>query len=287
MDYTVMLKPLFESFWYFIPIFIFITVLKTPWFKGVIGEFKVNLLFKLLLPKEKYTLIKNVTLPTEDGTTQVDHILVSKFGVFVIETKNMKGWIFGTEKQSQWTQKIYKHTSKFQNPLRQNYKHTKTIENCLDIDPKFIFSLVIFIGDSTFKTQVPENVTHSGDGIKYIKSKTMEVFSQEQVNQIIEQINSGRLQRGFKTNRAHVAHVKSIVETKESSRTKRIEPTFTELHEAGKEDERKLEPLSNVTICPKCGSNMLLRVSKRGQHIGQKFWGCSSFPKCRTVIKIP
>ncbi|WP_411746003.1 topoisomerase DNA-binding C4 zinc finger domain-containing protein [Reinekea sp.] len=40
-------------------------------------------------------------------------------------------------------------------------------------------------------------------------------------------------------------------------------------------------------MCPKCGSNMLLRVSKRGQHIGQKFWGCSSFPKCRTVIKIP
>jgi len=47
----------------------------------------------LFLPKEQYTVLHNITLPTDDGTTQIDHIVVSRFGVFVVETKNMKGWI--------------------------------------------------------------------------------------------------------------------------------------------------------------------------------------------------
>lgn len=62
-----------------------------PWFKGMLGEFVINVSAKLFLDKKQYHLIKNVTLPTEDGTTQIDHIIVSKFGVFVVETKNMTG----------------------------------------------------------------------------------------------------------------------------------------------------------------------------------------------------
>ncbi len=94
---------------------------KTPIEKGIAGEFLVNLAINSRLYKKKYHLLKNVTLPTEDGTTQIDHIIVLQYGIFVIETKNMKGWIFGEEHQRTWTQKIYKHTSKFQNPLHQNY----------------------------------------------------------------------------------------------------------------------------------------------------------------------
>lgn len=69
----------------------------------MLGEFLVNFLLTKFLPKEHYTLIKNITLPTDDGTTQIDHILVSEFGLFVIETKNMKGWIFGNANQKLWT----------------------------------------------------------------------------------------------------------------------------------------------------------------------------------------
>jgi restriction system protein len=69
------------------------------------GEFLVNTAARLFLPKDEYHLIKNVTLPTDDGTTQIDHIIVSRYGVFVIETKNMKGWIFGSANQRTWTQK--------------------------------------------------------------------------------------------------------------------------------------------------------------------------------------
>lgn len=144
--------------------------LKSPFFKGLFGEFLVNTFAKLMLDKDKYHLIKNVTLPTEDGTTQIDHIIVSRYGVFVIETKNMKGWIFGNARQKQWTQKIYRYSSKFQNPLHQNYKHVKTIQKLLGLNRGQVHSVIVFIGDSKFKTDLPENVTYGAGYVRHIKS---------------------------------------------------------------------------------------------------------------------
>jgi len=157
MNFIPIIKQIVGVFLYLIPIAILTGVLKSSWFKGIAGESIVNLSVKFLLDKEKYHLIKNVTLPTEDGSTQIDHIIVSEFGVFVVETKNMKGWIFGGPNQKLWTQKIYKHSSKFQNPLHQNYKHVKTLESLLGLNEQQVHSVIVFIGDSTFKTEMPSN----------------------------------------------------------------------------------------------------------------------------------
>ena len=72
--------------------------------KGYIGELKVALMSELALPRSAYTPFRDVTLRVPDGATQVDHICVSRFGIFVVETKNMGGWIFGRERDRQWTQ---------------------------------------------------------------------------------------------------------------------------------------------------------------------------------------
>lgn len=53
------------------------------------------------LPKEQYTVIHNVMLQTERGTSQVDHVVVSVYGIFVIEVKNYTGWISEMENSSQ------------------------------------------------------------------------------------------------------------------------------------------------------------------------------------------
>lgn len=216
MDFSPVVNQMVSALWYLIPIAILAGVLKSPWFKGVVGEFIVNLSAKFLLDKEKYQLIKNVTLPTEDGSTQIDHIIVSEFGVFVVETKNMKGWIFGGPNQKTWTQKIYKHSNKFQNPLRQNYKHVKTLESLLGLNEQQVHSVIVFVGDSTFKTEMPENVTYGGGYARYIKSKKTPVLSESQVIEIVKQIEQGRLTPSFRTNREHVRHVKNIVSEKEN-----------------------------------------------------------------------
>ena len=106
MDFTPIFTSLL-SLWYLRPLFLFAIIIQSPWFKGLMGEFVVNLFAKWKLDKDVYHLIKNVTLPTDDGTTQIDHIMVSVYGVFVVETKNLRGWIFGSPNQKTWTQKIY------------------------------------------------------------------------------------------------------------------------------------------------------------------------------------
>ncbi|MEI6893132.1 MAG: NERD domain-containing protein [Colwellia sp.] len=254
MDISSILLNSMQQAWYFLPIFILFFIFKTSWFKGVLGEFIVNLIIKRL-PKDDYHLIKNVTLPTDDGTTQIDHIVVSKFGIFVLETKNFKGWIFGSANQKQWTQKIFKNAFKFQNPLHQNYKHLKTLESLLCVNSETLFSVIVFIGDSKFKTDMPENVTYASGCLSYIRSKKIELFSSREVSNIIKNIESGRLDRGFVTNQTHKSHVQEIIGKKE-----------------------------NTQHCPKCNSTMVLRESKKGSKVGSKFWGCSTFPKCRSVV---
>ncbi|TCS36412.1 NERD domain-containing protein [Reinekea marinisedimentorum] len=255
MDYSPIINQVFKL-WWLLPIMFIIGFFKTPWFKGQVGEALVRFAAKLRLPEETYQRIHNVTLPTPDGTTQIDHIFVSPFGIFVVETKNMKGWIFGNEKQAQWTQKIYKKSFKFQNPLRQNYKHVKALEAALDLPPETIHSVVVFTGESTFKTPMPANVTAGMGYIRYIKSFTKPVLNETQVTMAVSQIASGRLAPTLKTHRQHVQQLKT---------------------RADKNAERK---------CPKCGSSMVLRTVKRGENAGKEFWGCSGFPKCRVVQDI-
>ena len=252
--------PLISTYWWLILLLALIAFLKTPFMKGVLGEFLVNLAARLFLDKKTYTLFKNVTLPTEDGTTQIDHVIVSRYGVFVIETKNMRGWIFGSPQQKTWTQKIYRHTNKFQNPLHQNYKHTQTLQAVLELDPDKLFSLVVFVGDSDFKTPMPDNVVYLGGYIRFIKSKTQPILSDNEVLAICAKIASGRLKPSIKTHKEHVKHVKAIVEEK----------------------QRQVDE----NACPKCGRSMILRTARNGDNQGKQFWGCTGYPKCRTIRQI-
>ncbi|ENM5923725.1 nuclease [Vibrio mimicus] len=243
----------FVQVWYLVPLLLIVSVFKSRWLKGVFGEFLVNRLLSKL-PESDYTLIKDVTLPTNDGTTQVDHIVVSKYGIFVVETKNMKGWIFGSVRQKQWTQKIYRHSSKFQNPLHQNYKHIKALETLLGCSEEHLHSVIVFIGDSTFKTEMPPNVTYARGSIRYIQQFNDVVFSDKDYARLTESINQIKLKRGIITDLKHRKHVKEVVISKVSSNQ-----------------------------CPRCGSEMVLRETRRGENIGKQFWGCSTFPKCRAV----
>lgn len=252
--------PIISAYWWLIPLLFLLAFLKSPFMKGVLGEFQVNVAAKFFLDKNVYGLFKNVTLPTEDGTTQIDHVIVSRFGVFVIETKNMKGWIFGSPEQKFWTRKIYRHNSKFQNPLHQNYKHTQTLQSALGLDSGKVFSLVVFAGDSTFKTPMPDNVVYAGGYLRFIKSKTRPILSDSKVLDICTKIESGRLKPTIKMHREHVRHVKTIV----------------------KEKQRPVDDNS----CPKCGKPMVLRTARNGNNQGKQFWGCSGFPQCRTIRQI-
>jgi len=120
--------------------------------------------------------------------------------------------------------------------------------------------VVVFVGDSTFKADIPANVTYGGGYIRFIKSHKKALLSEPEVQQVIAQIAEGRLKPSIKTHVQHDWHVKEIVATKQAP----VESLATK-------------------ACPKCGSKMVLRTSKKGPQAGNQFWGCSSFPKCRAI----
>jgi len=241
--------------WWLFAIAGLVAIARTPVVKGWIGEALVRVSARIALKPSIYRAFHDVTLARDGGTTQIDHIFVSPYGVFVVETKNMKGWIFGGERQATWTQKLYRSSHRFQNPLRQNYRHTEAIRELLELDKGGVHSVVVFAGGSTFKTRMPDNVVHGGGYIRYIRRFRERVFDEEQVRNLCERIETGRLAQTRATHRAHVQSVES--------------------RKGGAE----------APACPKCGDTTILRRIKRGERTGERFWGCSNYPKCRGTLR--
>lgn len=146
------------------------------------------------LPSASWHLLNNVTLRTTDGTTQIDHILVSRFGVFVIETKHYTGWLFGDANSKGWMQVIYGSKHRFQNPLHQNYKHIKVVQELLDfITPEQIMGLVVFTGNAEFKTTQPLGVYSLGTVIEYLKGLNQELLTENRMQFCVGRLECQRL----------------------------------------------------------------------------------------------
>ena len=118
--------------------------------RGWIGEKMTRIAIFLSLDKKIYQRFHDVIINSPDGTTQLDHVIISPYGIFVIETKNMSGWIFGSEKDLNWTQSLNggRTKCKFQNPLTQNYRRTKCLSEYLGLDHGVMHSIVFLLGSA-------------------------------------------------------------------------------------------------------------------------------------------
>lgn len=172
------------------------------------GEALVRQLFHKKLNHNTYHVLNDVTLPIGKETTQIDHVVIATTGIFVIETKHYSGWIFGDKNSKVWTQTIFKKKSKFQNPIRQNYKHVKAIQDLFDFIPvEYVHSIIIFTGDAEFKTQKPEGVCFIEECISEIQSYQDEVIS---LNRL--QFCVGRLEyfRCLISEQTDIEHIKKL-----------------------------------------------------------------------------
>jgi hypothetical protein len=155
-----------------------------------------------------YHLLNHITLKLKDGTTQIDHILVSRFGVFVIETKDYKGWIFANAKHATWTQVLYRWKFKFQNPIFQNMRHVRAVQELLDfLPPEAIKSAVVFTGRADFKTEMPSGVYSLPGLMDHLRAATEEVMSLNRVQFCVGRLETARLAISGQTD---LEHVKSL-----------------------------------------------------------------------------
>jgi hypothetical protein len=158
-----------------------------------------------------HVLLNNVTLNMESGTTQIDHVLIADTGIFVIETKHYQGWIYGSPNQSQWTQVIYKKKSRFQNPIRQNYGHLKTLQSLFTLPAENFFSVVVFTGSAEFKTDLGPNVLHLSQLIPWLTTERPVIFDERKLAYIVGRIEMKRLRHSLETDEYHLNYVREKI----------------------------------------------------------------------------
>lgn len=220
---------------------------RTPETKGKAGEQYVTVVIGSTIPNEQY-VFNDYVLKIKDDTTQIDHIVVNKRGVFVIETKNYAGRIYGTETQQEWTQVLNygKTKNRFLNPIKQNVGHINKLK--LVLGNVHFRSVVVFVkadidnvnADNVIPLYRLENVLYSGE----------EVLTEAQILHINE-VLSRRNCREEVTNEEHVNNIR-----------------------------QKQVRVANNT-CPYCNKELVLKEGKFGQ-----FLGCPNYPRCKYTKKL-
>ena len=216
--------------------------------KGRRGEKAVaNILSQL--PSSEYSIINDITLQDEHGSTQIDHVIISIYGIFVIETKNYSGWIMGGEKSDQWIKNMYGHKYYFYNPIRQNYGHISALARTLLIPKNAFVSIVAFPYRADIKVHTSEHVIYFKDIVPTILSYSKKRFSIAEVDKMTNKLLS--LQSTTKEQAKE--HIQYAKDKKNFSKT-----------------------ALRQGICPYCGSELKIRKGKYGT-----FLGCSRYPKCK------
>jgi hypothetical protein len=187
-------KPVLPLLAFAVVVKIVMGILRRPRNKGRVGELGVNLSLFAGLDAADYQRFSDVMLPhPKNGWSQIDHVIVSPFGVFVLETKNYSGWIFGTAEDARWTVSYAGGRSKksFLNPLRQNRTHVQAVENWLGLMPSEVIGLVIFVGEAKFKTDRPEGVLVSG-WVPAIKARRERVFDDARLAELLSRMGEAK-----------------------------------------------------------------------------------------------
>lgn len=227
--------------------------------------------------------LRNVYLPTSDGgTSEIDVLFITQKGIFVFESKNYSGWIFGDEKSRNWTAMLPNRVkNQFYNPIMQNRTHLKWLANYVGDDVP-LFSIIVFSERCELK-----KVTVHSENIKVIKrdstyATVLKLWEQnpdciepdhiEELYQSLKQLTN--VDEAIKA--AHVANIKNRFQ----------KPTNVPISTSVSEEKASAQcpsPQVDALVCPRCGAKLVLREASKGANAGNKFYGCSRFPKCRYI----
>ncbi|MGP5058716.1 nuclease-related domain-containing protein [Psychrobacter celer] len=178
--------------------------------KGFIGEMKLRLAMFFLLGSQ-YKVLSNVTARFDNGaTSQVDHVVVSPYGIFVIEVKNYSGNITINENSSCWTQSFGHASYDFYNPLMQNNGHLGVLRYLLKSKDYPMINILSFVGDATFENSaIPSCMATSVyDTIRLIKSYKDRVISPADIIIAYKHIETRRMPNTWRTKRIHLKNVR-------------------------------------------------------------------------------
>lgn len=220
--------------------------------KGAYAEDRV--VRRLSRLTEEYHVFNDVYIRSNGRSVQIDHVVISRYGVFVIETKNYKGWVYGSENSEHWTQNIYGYKYQLYNPIRQNASHVCAICNLLSITRDKTIPIVVFAGSATVRCSTNCHVVYLSQLRRVIDGHKSVLFADDQVLQMI-----GKLTDALVTDRnRHREHVQEV-----------------------QRQVAEKERLEANGICPRCHGQLVVREGRYGHFIG-----CSNYPICKYTAQI-
>ena len=273
---------------------------------GNIGKYGEYLTYKKLKAYEADggRFLFNCYLPKDDGTTtEIDVILIHSTGIFVIESKNYSGWIFGSEDGKTWTQTLPNGRGRarkehFYNPIMQNNTHIKCLKKIVGNNIP-VYSVIAFSERCTLKKVTVEstdikviNRQHISATVKYMGNGSLQALSKMDIERIYEMLypctqttEYEKLQHIENINTMkHGRKGRTIIEKECVEKITEAEITSEPEIEIAAPDQKNEEnsaEQSDKRICPRCKAELVLRTAKKGEHAGEQFYGCSRFPKCR------
>ncbi|MFS0576243.1 NERD domain-containing protein [Sporosarcina sp. 179-K 3D1 HS] len=256
----------------FVVLFVILSIIvqwKMPVFKGKYGEWVVR--SKLRNLGDAYTVFHDVYIPNGKwGLTQVDHIVTSVHGMFVIETKHYGGWIFVDEYKPYWTQVFYKRKTKMHNPIRQNYGHIQAFLTYIgQKEMQDVHSIIAFSPNSTFKFKkefTSAHVIQFPELLSTIGQYRERRISEDIVKEINEKLAGLLVKDKSDKKRLKAEHMQSVRKAKGAKRPAPVQAGHA------KNEARQVAPSS----CPKCDGQLTLKTGRYGN-----FYGCSNYPECR------
>ncbi len=208
---------------------------------------------ELMKLPDEYTIFNNVYLTGNNKSVQIDHIVFSPYGIFVIETKRYRGKIYGGNYTEYWTKYNFGREYKFYNPILQNYGHVRTLKSKLNFQLDYFIPIVVFTGNAILKVE-----------------STLHVINQEQLLQTILKYQDVILQDNDLQ--------KAMVKLSYSSFT--TSETATEHIESVKSKIQTHDMAIMSGVCPRCSGHLVYRNGKFGP-----FMGCSNYPNCKFTAK--
>lgn len=221
-------------------------------YKGRIGERETAIYLNKIEGNKQ--IINNITLNDNGKTRQIDHIAITEAGVFIIETKNFSGQIYGRENSKEWKQYLGKKCYTFANPIHQNFGHTEIVKKVLQGKTDNIYSIVVFTRTGRLKVEDLKDKVMYVDEVKdYIQNKP-KVIDINKIQEIYLTLTENRV-----TNQEYIENhnynVKQYVQGKQ-------------------------EKIAQG-ICPRCYGKLIKKKGRYGE-----FYGCSNYPECKYTMKI-
>lgn len=182
------------TFWWLILALLISLSLKTAFINTVIARIHINSLLKLFLDKNIYTVFNSVKLKTNAGIISIDHVVVSRYGVIVIKSLRIPGWLYGNDSEPAWLHSFCRHTNEIHNPVLQNQAIVSELQQKLSISQEKIMNLVViaFTGKGGFKSLLPASTVISKDCIKWIDRHTTQLLTDAEVSSVCGKLKTGK-----------------------------------------------------------------------------------------------